>query len=312
MGASYLEMSKREMEIRAEMARELTSPCELCPRRCGVDRLSGERGFCKTPSRALISSYNLHFGEESPLVGTGGSGTIFFSGCNLGCVFCQNYEISHFTHEATEVSDEDLARIMLLLQEKGAHNINLVSPTHVVPHILSSLSIAVEKGLTLPLVYNTGSYDSTQTLGLLDGIVDIYLPDTKVFSSEYAEKYLHAVDYPEVAMDAISEMYRQVGDLVMDDRGVAIKGLLVRHLLMPDDIAGTRQWLEFIATSISPHTYLNIMDQYRPCGEADRFPELMVTISPSQVREAKEMARAMGFDRLDERDISRLFFLLNR
>lgn len=298
---SYLKISKQELQDRIDKAISILSKCTLCPRECKVNREKGEKGFCLTGRYAYVASYNLHFGEEDPLVGTGGSGTIFFAGCNLGCVFCQNYDISHTTKHSVEVSCFELASIMLDLQEKGAHNINFVTPTHVVPQILEALPYAIEGGLKLPLVYNTSAYDKIETLKLLEGIVDIYMPDAKFSNPIYSKRYCHAEDYPEVAREAIKEMHRQVGDLVIKD-GIALRGLLVRHLLMPDDIAGTKKWLEFLAKEISLNTYLNIMDQYRPCGEAYKFPELEGFISYEQYQDAIKLAYSMGFKRLDKRD----------
>lgn len=308
----YLDLAKSDIEKRTESLFELLSSCKLCPRECGVNRLKGEIGFCLTGRYAYVSSYNLHFGEEDPLVGSGGSGTIFFSGCNLGCVFCQNYEISHSTNDAQEVTPKQLAHMMIILQEQGAHNINFVSPTHVVPQILDALSFAIDMGLKIPLVYNTGSYDKVEVLRVLDGIIDIYMPDTKFFDSEPSEKYLKAKDYPEIAKSAIKEMYRQVGDLKINDFGIAERGLLIRHLLMPNDLAGTKGWMEFIAKEISLNTYINIMDQYRPCGEARKFLELMGTISYDELKKAQDIAKKQGLTRFDKRDLTRFVNLFRR
>jgi putative pyruvate formate lyase activating enzyme len=261
---------------------------------------------------ACLASYNLHFGEEDPLVGEHGSGTIFFAGCNLGCVFCQNYDISHSTRGAPEATPEQLAGVMLHLQGQGAHNINFVTPTHVVPQILEALPLALSQGLSLPLVYNCGGYERLETLRLLDGVIDIYMPDAKFTDPDVAERFCQAGDYPQRAMEAMAEMHRQVGDLAMDEHGVAVQGLLVRHLLMPDDLAGSEDWFRFLAQSISPGTYLNVMDQYRPCGEASRFPELQGTISAAQLQAARELAAQSGLTRLDRRKglNARAFFKL--
>ena len=220
------------------------SPCRVCPRRCKVDRLSDEKGICQTGAKAVVSSYAPHFGEESPLVGSGGSGTIFFTHCNLLCLFCQNYEISHLG-QGLETDAGQLASMMVSLQRQGCHNINFVTPSHVVPQILAALPKAIEKGLTVPLVYNSSGYDSPETLKLLEGIIDIYMPDFKFWNRESAKRYAKAPDYPEVAQKAILEMHRQVGDLVMDDEGVAVKGLLVRHLVMPGGLEETREDIAF-------------------------------------------------------------------
>jgi len=312
MKPRYLFLEDRIFDEKIKKGFDYLKSCTLCPRNCKVERLGGERGFCKTGRYAYVASYNLHFGEESPLVGTNGSGTIFFAGCNLGCVFCQNYEISHSVEGSYEVSEQDLAQIMITLQQKGAHNINLVSPSHVVPQIIKAIKIAKDLGLKIPIVYNTGSYDKIEIINLLDGIVDIYMPDTKFFDSQASSKYLKAKDYPEIAKNAIKTMHKQVGDLILDKNNVAIKGLIVRHLLMPNNLAGTEKWLEFIAKEISKNTYLNIMDQYRPCGEAHKFPELCSTISYTEYKHALDMAQKLGLTNLDKRDLSRLFFLLNR
>jgi len=306
----YLNLSKKELDEKIKQAVALLSPCYLCPRSCGVNRLEGERGFCKNGRYALVASYNLHFGEESPLVGTGGSGTIFFAGCNLGCVFCQNYDISHSIEGSVEVSAEQLAHIMIHLQKKGAHNINFVSPSHVVAQILEALKIAIDLGLKIPLIYNTGAYDKIEVLKILDGIIDIYMPDTKFFNPEPSKKYLKAKDYPEIAKKAIKEMHRQVGDLIINEEGIAVRGLLVRHLLMPNNLAGTEKWLKFIAREISKNTYLNIMDQYRPCGDAHEFPELLSTITYEELEAARNFAQNLGLTRLDEKDLSRLIYFL--
>jgi putative pyruvate formate lyase activating enzyme len=219
---------KGELERRIAEAQKRLSPCEVCPRHCKVDRLSGEKGVCQTGARAVVSSYSPHFGEESPLVGSGGSGTIFFTHCNLLCLFCQNYDISHLG-QGVEADAGQLASMMVSLQRQGCHNINFVTPSHVVPQILSALPKAIEKGLTVPLVYNSSGYDSHETLELLEGIVDIYMPDFKFWNRDSAKRYAKAPDYPEVTRKAVLEMHRQVGDLVMDKEGVAVKGLLVRH-----------------------------------------------------------------------------------
>ena len=273
--------------------------CSLCPRECNVDRLSGDSGICKTQDRALVSSYNPHFGEEAPLVGRKGSGTIFFTHCNLMCNFCQNYDISHEGHGQT-VIDEQLAQIMLHLQNIGCHNINFVTPSHVVAQILSALEVAVENGLSIPLVYNTGGYDKVETLQLLDGVFDIYMPDFKFWDSDTAEKTCNAKDYPEIAQKAFLEMHRQVGDLVIDDSGIAQRGLLVRHLVLPEDLAGTRDVMWFLAEQISPNTYVNVMSQYRPCGKAAEIKDLTRSISDKEYQQAIEAAKEEGINRLDQ------------
>ncbi len=283
---------------RVAAARKVLRNCTLCPRRCGVDRLAGETGICKTGAKAWISSFNPHFGEEAPLVGTGGSGTIFFTHCNLLCIFCQNYDISHLGC-GQEVEPDQLAAVMLELQRSGCHNINFVTPSHVVPQILDALEIAAAAGLRLPLVYNSGGYDLVSTLQLLDGIVDIYMPDFKFWDEKVAAEACDAPDYPEVARRALIEMHRQVGDLVIDAHGVASRGLLIRHLVLPGSMAGTREVMRFIAGSVSPDSYVNIMAQYRPCGRAAEMKGLEEFPTTSDYTEAVRAAKEEGIRRLD-------------
>lgn len=295
---AYRKLSNRELWDRVKSAEVMLKSCVLCPRVCGVDRTAGERGFCNTADKPFISSWGAHFGEERPLVGRLGSGTIFFSGCNLGCLFCQNWTISH-QQEGSEISFERLASIMIGLQAEGCHNVNLVTPTHQVPMILHALAIASEAGLEIPIVYNCGGYESPSTLTILDGIVDIYMPDFKYSDSANALKYSNAEDYPDVAKRALKEMHRQVGDLVLDRTGIAQRGLLVRHLVMPEDIAGTGKIMEFIAHEISKATYINIMDQYYPCFEAYRHPPLDRRITAKEFSAAVQAARDAGLTRID-------------
>jgi len=273
--------------------------CRVCPRHCGINRLAGERGDCHVADRAIVSSYGPHFGEEAPLVGRHGSGTIFFSYCNLRCVFCQNYTISQLG-DGSPVNSEELAAMMLSLQAKGCHNINLVSPTHVVPYILDALEIAVSRGLYLPLVYNSGGYDSLETLKLLDGIVDIYMPDMKYSDDRVAEELSGVKDYPSINQAAIREMHRQVGDLQVDGQGIARRGLLVRHLVLPNRLAGTQEVVRFLAREVSTNTYLNIMSQYRPCYKAFDMPSLACSISRKEFEEAVALAHQQGLYRLDK------------
>jgi putative pyruvate formate lyase activating enzyme len=287
------------LKERLAAAKKRIAPCHLCPRRCGVNRLDEELGICKTGHLAQVSGAFAHFGEEAPLVGSKGSGTIFFSYCNLRCNFCQNYETSH-DGDGRSVTDEELAEIMLNLQNKGCHNINFVTPSHVVFQILSALEIAIEKGLCIPLVFNTGAYDCVETLKLLDGIIDIYMPDFKFWDKDIAEKTCGAANYSQIAQKAIKEMFRQVGDLKMDTDGIATEGLLLRHLVLPNKLAGTREIMHFIATQISKNTYTNIMPQYRPCGEANQM-ELMAThVTGEEFHEALNEARLEGILRLDK------------
>jgi len=290
---------KGELAERIKHARNLLRQCRLCPRSCGADRLSGEKGYCSCGSKVKVASYGPHFGEESPLVGINGSGTIFLSSCNLLCVFCQNYEISRLA-AGDEMDPSLLGSVMARLGRSGCHNINFVSPTHFVPQILEALPFAVEQGLDVPLVYNTGGYDSVETIRLLQGVFDIYMPDLKFWDRDPAERYCNAPDYREAAAAAIREMHRQVGDLETDSAGIAVKGLLVRHLVMPGGAAGTRRAMKFLA-EISPDTYVNIMDQYRPCGLAADYPEIARRITPLEYREAIQSALDAGLTRLDKK-----------
>ena len=296
-----------ELAKRIEGTLKMMEACSLCPRDCGVNRLKGETGFCETGRRAKVASYNAHFGEEAPLVGRHGSGTIFMSSCNLLCNFCQNYEISH-QREGMTVEPEQLSEMMVYLAGKGCHNINFVTPSHVVPQILEALAHAVEMGLRVPLVYNSGGYDKIETLKMLEGIFDIYMPDFKFWESKWSDRYCDAPDYRDVAMKAIQEMHRQVGDLIMDDRGVALKGLLVRHLVMPGEVAGTENIMDFLAREISENTYVNVMDQYRPCGEAHGDAHVNRRLRSHEFRRAMDAARKAGLKRLDPRDRVRLVF----
>ena len=283
---------------RAEKLAARLSECDICPRVCRVNRTTGEVGVCGAGRNAPVSSFGPHFGEEAPLVGVSGSGTVFFSGCNLRCVFCQNYEISH-TVEGNGVPAERLAAIFLSIQRMGCHNLNLVTPTHVTPQILEALSLAVSGGLSIPVVYNCGGYESVDTLRELEGVVDIYMPDVKFLGTEPASRYCAAPDYPEVVRAALREMARQVGPLVIDRRGVAKRGLLVRHLVMPGEASTTRSVIDFLADGIGKDTYLNLMNQYRPCGRAPGFPEIGRRITSGEWREALDYARDRGMFRLD-------------
>ena len=281
-----------------ERALALLENCFLCPRCCGVNRLEGEVGECRTGRQALVSSAGPHFGEEAPLVGSGGSGTIFFTNCNLKCCFCQNYSISQLG-DGHEVASKELAVMMLSLEKRGCHNITFVSPTHVVPQILEALELAAAEGLSVPLVYNSGGYDAVETLRILDGIVDIYMPDMKYADNETAERFSGIENYPEVNRGAIREMHRQVGELQVDERGVATRGLLVRHLVLPNGLAGTADICRFLSNEISADTYINVMAQYRPCYNASGFTELMRSPTQEEFAEAVKMARDSGLHRLD-------------
>lgn len=278
------------MEERADQAYRLLSPCTVCPRRCGADRLNDERGFCRTGLIPVISSYGPHFGEEPPLVGTSGSGTIFVTHCNLACCFCQNYEISQ-CGRGMETPPEKLAGIMLRLQQAGCHNINIVTPSHIIPPLIRAVSIAADRGLVIPLVYNSGGYDSVETLRFLDGIIDIYMPDAKYGSNDIAETLSHVPDYPGVMRAAIREMHRQVGDLVIQD-GIAVRGLIIRHLVLPANLAGSDVVLPWISREISRDTYVNIMDQYHWPGQ--NFPESLEQ-KESQFRELRRPVSAAEY-----------------
>jgi putative pyruvate formate lyase activating enzyme len=303
----YLSLSEKQWEEKLQKSRELASPCVLCGRRCRVLRFTlsantgtaarPARGMCKARERAVVASAGPHFGEEPPLVGQRGSGTIFFAGCNMKCIFCQNYDIAHL-YRGQEVSDEELAQLMLEVQELGCHNINLVSPTHVVPNILAAVKLAARQGLHIPLVYNTGGYDSLETIKLLEGVVDIYMPDMKYGEPGPASDFSKADSYPEINFAAVKEMHRQAGDLVIGENHVAIRGLLVRHLVLPGGLAGTKKVMEFLAHSISRKTYVNIMAQYRPYYKAVGHPLLGRRITDAEYREALQTAAEAGLTRI--------------
>lgn len=280
-----------------DTAQNILTDCVLCPRQCHVNRQAEDKGICRTGAMAMVSSFAPHFGEEAPLVGRHGSGTIFFTHCSLLCNFCQNYEISH-EGWGSEVTDIQMAAMMLDLQERGCHNINLVTPTHVVPQILSAVHIAAEKGLNIPLVYNCGGYEQIETLRLIDGVIDIYMPDFKFWDHGIAETACQAPDYPEIARQAVIEMHRQCGDLIIDSEGIARRGLIVRHLVLPDDLADTREIMQFIARSVSTNTYVNVMSQFRPCGQAGKISGLDRRPTPAEFRAALSAAREEGITRL--------------
>jgi putative pyruvate formate lyase activating enzyme len=302
---AYLDLhSSGELLRRAQEAVAALASCRLCPRDCGVDRLRDGKMACKVGRRARVSSHFAHFGEEDCLRGWNGSGTIFFSFCNLRCVFCQNWETSQ-EGEGHEVDATELAELMLDLQRRGCHNINFVTPEHVVPQILEGLAVAVPRGLRLPLIYNTSAYDSMESLRWMDGLVDIYMPDFKYWRPDSAARVLKARDYPEVARRVIAEMHRQVGDLTFDREGLARRGLLIRHLVMPGGLEETKEILQWIARALGPETYVNVMEQYRPEGrvlrEPERFPELTRALLRDEYEQALEHARHAGLRRLDVR-----------
>jgi putative pyruvate formate lyase activating enzyme len=276
-----------------EKLEALLSPCRLCPRNCGSKRKNGETGFCKVLDRPMVSSFGPHFGEEPVLVGFGGSGTIFFTGCNLGCVFCQNYQISHLM-EGEYISVSELADIMLHLQERGCHNINLVTPTHQTPQIFAAVEEAKTKGLRVPIVYNCGGYESVEVLKELKGLVDIYMPDFKTLSGEFASKYLKASDYPEVVKEALLEMHSQVGDLQVNDYGLAEKGLMVRHLVMPGWTHDSMAVLDWITENLGRNTYVNVMDQYYPFYRACDYPEICRRVTEEEFEKVYAYAKRLG------------------
>ncbi len=297
------ELARRRDEAIASLA-----SCRACPRDCAVDRLADKTAVCKTGRYAQVASYFPHFGEEDCLRGWRGSGTIFFSMCNLRCVFCQNFDISQ-ENRGMVTPPLRLAEMMLELQAMGCHNINFVTPEHVVPQVLEALVVAVEAGLRLPLVYNTSAYDSLESLAWLDGVVDIYMPDFKIWGPAEALRFLKARDYPEAARQALTEMHRQVGPLKFDEHGLAKRGVLVRHLVMPDPVAGTPEILRFLAESLSSDTYVNVMSQYRPAGKVrgDKYTEINRPVSTGEYKEALALARALGL-RLDQRERSWLVY----
>jgi len=294
---SYIDLYKNgEFEKRRKYLWSKLSSCTLCPRECKVNRLEGELGFCEGEKNVHVSSFGPHFGEEEPLVGFGGSGTIFFTHCNLGCIFCQNYNISHLK-EGNEYSFHDVAQMMLSLQKTGCHNINLVTPTQYVPQIIESLKIAIELGLNLPIVYNCGGYESTDVIEKLDGIIDIYMPDAKFGDNDIAEKYTGAKNYVNHLEATLIEMQRQVGVLEINNKGLAKRGILIRHLIMPNNIAGSEKVLKFIAEKISKDSFVNIMSQYRPSYKANEYPELAQRITSNDMVNVLEVAKDLGLQR---------------
>lgn len=303
---AYLKLeSEGKFSERIEQAYSILENCQLCPRRCGVNRLNGEIGFCRSPEKVVVYSASPHFGEELPLVGRRGSGTIYFSNCNLRCVFCQNWPIAH-EGRGHQLSDEGLAEMMIFLQNKGCHNINLVTPTHVMPHILNATRIAMESGLRLPLCYNTSGYELVDIVKMLDGIVDIYLPDMKFMDGAEAEKYnlAAAYDYPQKAQESIIEMHRQVGGVLLDEDGIALRGLMIRHLVMPNRVAGTREFVDWVAENLSKDTYVNIMAQYRVEFRAFEYEQIARAITTEEFVEAIDWAKQAGLNNLDERSLS--------
>ena len=305
---AYLSLPRERLHERAHRAVATLEDCRACPRDCRVNRLDDKYSACKTGRFAVVSSYFPHFGEEDCLRGWNGSGTIFFSHCNLRCQFCQNWEISWAIKPGKEgspkgSSPEAIAAMMLELQGIGCHNVNFVTPEHVVPQVLEAIALAVDYGLAVPIVYNTSAYDSMESLAFMDGIVDLYMPDFKYWSAEASRTYMKAGDYPAAARAAIKEMHRQVGDLRLDADGLAQRGLLIRHLVMPGGLDETRAILEWIAAELGPNTYVNLMDQYYPAGKvsAQKYPEINRRLHPEEFREAQRIAQEAGLRRLDAR-----------
>ncbi len=293
----YIELEEKgDLTKKIRSLNEILSECSLCPRRCGVNRIQEELGYCGAGSELMVSSVSPHFGEEAPLVGYRGSGTIFLTHCNLRCVFCQNYDISHLGR-GERTSSSQMASYMMKLQELGCHNINFVTPTHYVPQIMASLPEAVELGLKLPLVYNCSGYESLEVIKLLDGIIDIYMPDAKYADEEPAKRFSNAPDYPHILKEVLKEMYRQVGDLHMDENGIAERGLLIRHLVMPGSLGGTEDLMKFIAEQISRDSYVNVMQQYRPEHKSFDYPELSRRITYDEYLGAVKTARRFGLHR---------------
>lgn len=294
---SYLKLlNNGEFKRRSRILKDMLANCVLCPHQCQVNRLKGEKGFCRTLNNVILSGTEVHLGEEAELVGDHGSGTIFFSNCNLKCVFCQNYEISH-CGEGYPVSPQELAKSMLSLQETKCHNINLVSPSHIIPQIVEAIYIAAQNGLNIPIVYNSGGYDLIDSLKLLDGIIDIYMPDIKFSDDKAGFKYLGVKDYYKITTKAIKEMYRQVGNLKTNTKNIAIKGLLIRHLVFPQNLAGTEKIMRFIREEISSDTYINIMAQYYPAYKAIAYPELNRGITREEYRDVINIAKSTGLNR---------------
>jgi putative pyruvate formate lyase activating enzyme len=295
---------------RVEQAYAIFEECRLCPRQCGVNRLKGEKGFCRTTARPVVYSAHPHFGEEVSLVGSGGSGTIFFSNCNLRCVFCQNWPISH-EGRGKEIGDENLADLMLFIQKIGCHNVNLVTPTHLMPNILNAARIAHLKGLHIPLIYNTSGYESVEMLKLLDGVVDIYLPDMKFMDAQEAEIYMAgASDYPEMGKNALLEMHRQVGLHKTDENDIAVRGLMIRHLVMPNRVAGTEKFVRWVAANLPKSTYINIMHQYHVDYKAFEYPKIQRSINAEEYIEAMSWAEQYGLTNLDPKSLAvRDFFV---
>ncbi|MBI4649965.1 radical SAM protein [Candidatus Desantisbacteria bacterium] len=281
----YINLSKNgELEKRALELKKILKSCTLCPRECKINRVNSEKGFCNAGIKPKISSYNIHNGEEPPISGDRGSGTIFFTGCTMRCVYCQNFPISQL-YNGIEYEENELADIMLELQKRGAHNINLVTPTHYIPQFASALILACKKGLKIPIVYNTSGYENVSILKLLSNIVDVYLPDIKYANENIAIKYSKSINYCDSVKKAVIEMHDQVGDLITDENGIAIRGLIIRHLVLPSNLAGSGEIMHFIAENISRNTYLSLMSQYFPAFHSHDFPELCNPVTKKEYEE---------------------------
>jgi putative pyruvate formate lyase activating enzyme len=294
---SFLELNKSgELNKRINELYRILESCKLCPRKCGVNRLAGEKGFCKSGKDLEVSSFGPHFGEESPLVGSGGSGTIFLTNCNLLCIYCQNFDISHLGYGEIR-NESQVAEYMITLQNRGCHNINFVTPTHFAPQLVKSIKLAIERGLRLPIVWNCGGYENIEVIKMLKDVVDIYMPDIKYGDEEPAEKYSKAPDYFQVAKEVVKEMHNQVGDLKINEQGIAYRGLLIRHLVLPNDLAGSEKVLTFIAKEISTDSFVNVMSQYRPAGKAYQSEDLRRRVTWKEVYKARKIAKTLGLTR---------------
>ncbi len=294
---SYLRLYESgELDKRIEKLNQILESCTLCPRKCRVNRLENEKGVCSSGKELMISSYGPHFGEEAPLVGIGGSGTIFLTNCNLLCVYCQNYEISHLGYGQVR-SAVQVANYMISLQDRGCHNINFVTPTHFTPQLVKATKLAIEKGLRLPLIWNCGGYENTETIELLEDVVDIYMPDIKYAQTEPAKQFSKTPDYFSVVTEVVKQMHQQVGDLQLDAQGIAQRGLLIRHLVLPNNLAGSEKVLKFISEEISTNTYVNVMSQYRPEGKARNYAELSRPLSHEEFTKAITTATRLGLTR---------------
>ena len=294
MPPNYLKLYQEgTLQKKAEMLFKALRDCDICPRNCRVNRLDNALGFCKTAKFAKVYSYFSHYGEEPAISGKNGSGTIFFSHCNLRCLYCQNYEFSQ-QGKGREVDEEELASIMLKLQEEGCHNINFVTPTHVIPQILKALLLAVPRGLNIPLVYNSSGYDSLSSLRLLDGIFDIYLPDARYADTGIAQKYSQAKDYPRINQTALKEMHRQVGVAQLNGEEIIVKGLIIRHLVLPGHLSGSAKIMDFIANELGCDTYISLMSQYFPCYKAKDYPELSRRLTREEYLEAMDIMHSYG------------------